>query len=245
MAFVTVKEASERWGKTEKTIKEWAKTGKLKSFGKGMTLTISDEGMPELKQKPRDIKVPEVKESDDIIKAKETLELSKLMAEDAKYKADEAESKQKIILIDNDVNDIKELKEKLADEINQINKQKNNYKQELDNLSRKAEELSAKEEYVNSQSDKVEHILQAESTLKSREIECKKREDNIKTKESEYSNKIMLLEQKLDTVNKEIISKDVIINNIKADLKIIGCNKCKVLLEYPESDLAGLLHNDS
>jgi hypothetical protein len=49
MAFVTVKEASERYGKEPETIRKWAEQGKIKSAGQGTALTISDEGMPEVK----------------------------------------------------------------------------------------------------------------------------------------------------------------------------------------------------
>lgn len=49
MGFVTVKEAAERYAVTTDTMRNWAKSGKVKSAGEGQAMTISDEGMPELK----------------------------------------------------------------------------------------------------------------------------------------------------------------------------------------------------
>ena len=93
MGFITVKEAAERYGVSEKTIRKWASGGQVEAVGRGRALTISDEGMPARKEDAKE--ASPVGDSPEL-KAQEIAEAMRISkAKEAKAKADEAEALQR------------------------------------------------------------------------------------------------------------------------------------------------------
>jgi hypothetical protein len=225
----SIKDVSEHYHKKPETIRKWCRNGILKAKNDpcgGWIILSLDKANMVVNDGDKD--TPEIK------KVRDDITLLTCQAEkiELQQRIKNAEAGIK------DVTDLIEERKKCNDILNTL-------RIDTANLEQQKSELETSKTQLADSTSKAIEVINREKQITKRENEVNNHDKEIIEHDNALNQRELVVKE-LETKSIETVNKvHNILHNIKIDALRYGCNKCKMVKKYPNSDLSQLIMTES